>query len=75
MYGHEKDLFFYDPSQDPTPDPSLAWLLPRPNVLITGHQGFLTREALGNITTTALGTLDQWLAGQAAPNELTAAPA
>jgi D-lactate dehydrogenase len=45
-------------------------LLARPNVLITGHQGFLTREALGNIATSALTTLDLWLAGQPAPNQL-----
>ena len=74
VYEHEKGLFFYDHSQESTPDPLLAKLLARPNVLITGHQGFLTREALTNIATTALETLDKWLAGQAAPNELTPAP-
>lgn len=75
VYEHEKGLFFYDHSQDSTPDPLLAQLLARPNVLITGHQGFLTREALGNIATTAIETLDKWLAGQPAPNELTPAGA
>ena len=70
VYEHEKGLFFYDHSKDATHDPLLAQLLARPNVLITGHQGFLTREALGNIATSAITTLDLWLAGQPAPNEL-----
>ena len=74
VYEHEKGLFFQDHSQDAAPDPLLAQLLARPNVLVTGHQGFLTREALTNIASTAIGTLDQWLAGQPAPNELLPAP-
>ena len=74
VYEHEKGLFFNDHSQDTAPDPLLAQLLARPNVLITGHQGFLTREALTNIATTSIETLDKWLAGQAAHNELTPAP-
>ena len=74
VYEHEKGLFFNDHSQDPAPDSLLAQLLARPNVLITGHQGFLTREALASIAATTFETLDHWLAGQAASNELTAAP-
>jgi D-lactate dehydrogenase len=70
VYEHEKGLFFYDHSSKPLQDALLAQLLSRPNVLITGHQGFLTREALGNIATSAITTLDLWLAGQPAPNEL-----
>jgi hypothetical protein len=35
-------------------DDVLARLLTFPNVLITAHQGFLTREALDNIATTTL---------------------
>ena len=71
-YEHEKGLFFYDHSHDqaPQPDALLNQLLARPNVLITGHQGFLTREALTNIATSAITTLELWLAGQPAPNEL-----
>jgi D-lactate dehydrogenase len=72
VYEHEKGLFFYDHSQEPPHDALLAQLLARPNVLITGHQGFLTREALANIATSAITTLDLWLAGQPAPNELLA---
>jgi D-lactate dehydrogenase len=70
VYEGEKGLFFYDHSQEPPRDALLEQLLDQPNVLITGHQGFLTREALGNIATSAITTLDLWLAGQPAPNEL-----
>ncbi|GAA3997102.1 hypothetical protein GCM10022408_04690 [Hymenobacter fastidiosus] len=70
---YEKGLFFYDHSQEPPQDALLTQLLARPNVLITGHQGFLTREALTNIATTTIETLDCWLGGQPAANELAAA--
>ena len=70
VYEHDKGLFFNDHSQQPLQDALLAQLLARPNVLITGHQGFLTREALTSIAGTVLATLDQWLAGQPAENEL-----
>ena len=70
VYEHEKGLFFYDHSKEPLHDALLTQLLARSNVLITGHQGFLTREALTNIATSALTTLELWLAGQPAPNEL-----
>lgn len=70
VYEYEKGLFFYDHSHEPPQDALLAQLLARPNVLITGHQGFLTREALAHIATTTLTTLNSWLTGQSAANEL-----
>lgn len=69
VYEYEKGLFFYDHSQEPK-DKLLAQLLVLPNVLITGHQGFLTREALTNIATTTIASLDGWLAGQPVAEEL-----
>ncbi|GAB3841173.1 2-hydroxyacid dehydrogenase [Hymenobacter jeollabukensis] len=70
VYEYEKGLFFYDHSQQPLADDLLARLLALPNVLITGHQGFLTREALGNIAASVVGTLELWQSGQPAGNEL-----
>lgn len=72
VYEHEKGLFFADHSRQPPADALLAQLLARPNVLITGHQGFLTREALTHIANTTIASLDQWLAGQPGAHELTA---
>ncbi|MDO8883338.1 MAG: 2-hydroxyacid dehydrogenase [Pseudotabrizicola sp.] len=46
VYEEEGDLFFEDLSDSFIPDDVFARLLTFPNVLITGHQGFFTREAL-----------------------------
>ncbi|SDY59407.1 2-hydroxyacid dehydrogenase [Hymenobacter psychrophilus] len=70
VYEHEKGLFFNDHSQELLPDALLAQLLAQPNVLVTGHQGFLTDEALTSIATTTIESLDSWLAGQPTANEL-----
>ncbi|MFC6224984.1 2-hydroxyacid dehydrogenase [Hymenobacter artigasi] len=74
VYEHEKGLFFNDHSQQPLQDALLVRLLAHPNVLITGHQGFLTHDALTNIATTSLETLSCWLAGQPTLNELAPPP-
>lgn len=70
VYENEKGLFFNDHSSLPLQDALLAQLLTHPNVLVTGHQGFLTKEALTTIATTSIATLDEWLAGNPAANEL-----
>jgi D-lactate dehydrogenase len=55
VYEEEEDLFFEDLSASVIQDDVFARLLTFPNVLITGHQGFFTREALSNIAETTLG--------------------
>jgi D-lactate dehydrogenase len=57
VYEEEEGVFFEDLSGTVLQDDELARLLVFPNVLITAHQAFLTREALGEIarvTTTNL---------------------
>jgi D-lactate dehydrogenase len=54
VYEEEADLFFEDLSGTVIQDDVFARLLTFPNVLITGHQGFFTREALDNIAETTL---------------------
>lgn len=54
VYEEEADLFFEDLSGSILQDDVFARLLTFPNVLITGHQGFFTREAMGNIAETTL---------------------
>ena len=49
VYEEEGDLFFQDLSDRFIPDDVFARLLTFPNVLVTGHQGFFTREALEGI--------------------------
>jgi len=54
VYEEEAGRFFEDQSDLVMSDDVLARLLSFSNVLITGHQGFLTREALTNIANTTL---------------------
>ncbi len=49
VYEEEEGVFFEDLSGTVLQDDELARLLTFPNVLITAHQAFLTREALGEI--------------------------
>lgn len=49
VYEEEADVFFEDRSGDILQDDNLARLLSMPNVLVTSHQAFLTREALDTI--------------------------
>lgn len=57
VYEEEEGVFFHDLSQRVLHDDVLARLLTFSNVLITSHQGFLTREALGNIASTTLANV------------------
>jgi len=70
VYEEEGDLFFEDRSGEVIADDVFARLLTFPNVLITAHQAFLTREALGAIADTTLGNLDDLAAGRSCPNAL-----
>ena len=54
VYEEEGDLFFEDRSDEIIDDDVFARLLTFPNVLITAHQAFLTREALTAIAETTL---------------------
>ena len=50
VYEEETEYFFEDFSNSIIEDDVLARLLSFPNVLITSHQGFFTKEALSNIS-------------------------
>ena len=52
-------------------DDLLLKLNAMPNVLITGHQAFLTEEALSNIAETTIYNLDCWDLKKETENELT----
>lgn len=57
VYEEEGDLFFEDFSGSYISDDIFARLLTFPNVLITGHQGFFTQEALTAIATTTIANV------------------
>jgi D-lactate dehydrogenase len=60
VYEHEKGIFFYDRSQEVMKDRTLLLLSTFSNVLITGHQAFLTKEALVEIAAATIRNLDAW---------------
>jgi D-lactate dehydrogenase len=63
VYEFEKGLFFEDHHQDAVKDALLVKLMSHPNVLITPHQAYLTREALQQIADQTICNLDNWQAG------------
>lgn len=65
VYEEERDFFFEDLSSDIVTDDTLMRLMTFPNVLITGHQAFFTREALAKIAEVTLNNLDCFESGEA----------
>jgi D-lactate dehydrogenase len=57
VYEEEANLFFEDLSGSIIPDDVFARLLTFPNVLITGHQGFFTVEALAAIAEVTIANI------------------
>jgi D-lactate dehydrogenase len=72
VYEHESRIFFYDHSKNPPADKHLSELLKMPNVLITPHQAFATREAITNIATTTFYNALRFANEISSENELTA---
>ena len=59
VYEQEEQLFFRDRSGDIIEDDTIQRLTSFPNVLVTAHQAFFTREALDQIADTTLFHLSQ----------------
>ncbi len=72
VYENERDLFFEDKSNDVIQDDIFRRLSACHNVLFTGHQAFLTAEALTGISQTTLQNISQLAAGESCPNAVTA---
>jgi len=72
VYEEEADLFFEDLSNTVIQDDVFARLLTFPNVLITGHQAFFTREALDNIARTTLANATAFETGEGTLYQVTA---
>ena len=71
VYEEEADLYFKDHCDDIICDDSFERLLTFPNVVITGHQAFFTREALKTIADTTIQNLDDYSTGRDSPNHVT----
>lgn len=64
VYEEETDLFFEDNSDKLITDDTLSLLVSRPNVLITSHQAFFTKEAMQSIAQTTLESISDFFAGR-----------
>ena len=72
VYENERDLFFEDKSNDVIQDDIFRRLSSCHNVLFTGHQAFLTTEALSAIAQVTLNNLQQLAQGQVCNNQVSA---
>jgi D-lactate dehydrogenase len=72
VYEEEEGVFFQDLSNRVLQDDVLARLLTFPNVLVTSHQGFLTREALANIARVTLDNVSAFERGEPLVNQVRA---
>ncbi len=70
VYERERGLFFNDKSSDVIQDDIFLRLSSCHNVLFTGHQAFLTEEALTTLSETTLKNIDTLMNGQHCPNLL-----
>lgn len=70
VYEEESEWFYEDKSNVTRQDETLSLLVSLPNVIVTSHQAFLTREALENIAMTTLGNLDDFFGGRPLANEI-----
>lgn len=70
VYEKEKGLFFEDHRNNSVKDELFEKLRINKKVIITGHQAFLTREALKGIADTTMKNLDYWAVGKRSIHEL-----
>ncbi len=71
VYEEEAGMFFEDLSNAMLQDDVFARLLTFPNVIITGHQAFFTREALTGIAETTLANITAFAEGRHCANSVT----
>jgi D-lactate dehydrogenase len=70
VYEQEENLFYQDLSESIIQDDVLLRLNSFPNVLITSHQAYFTKEAMDEITTTTLENINAFEKGLELENEV-----
>ncbi|QUH27853.1 2-hydroxyacid dehydrogenase [Vallitalea guaymasensis] len=70
VYEEEDKYFYEDFSVEGVNDDILSRLITFPNVLITSHQAYFTKEALNNIATTTFNSITQFDEGKPLKNEI-----
>ena len=68
VYEEEGDLFYEDFSGSVIQDDKLVRLIAMPNVIVTSHQAFLTKEALDNIAHTTVENMVKFEKGIESPD-------
>ncbi|WP_018108671.1 2-hydroxyacid dehydrogenase [Bacteroides propionicifaciens] len=72
VYEEEGNYFYQDKSDKVIDDDVLARLLSFNNVIVTSHQAFFTKEALGNIAHTTLQNVKSFFVDNELTNEVSA---
>jgi hypothetical protein len=72
VYEEEESLFFEDLSNMVIQDDVFSRLITFPNVIVTGHQAFFTRNAMEEIAAVTLSNLADFESGKVCPNRVTA---
>ena len=70
VYEYERGVFYKDNRKTGITDDLLKQLIEMPNVILTPHQAFATKEALLRIAETTMYNLDCWEEGKICKNEL-----
>lgn len=70
VYEQEEKLFFEDLSESIIEDDLILKLISFPNVLITSHQAYFTKEAMDEITTTTLQNIEAFDKNLESKNEV-----
>ena len=70
VYEEEANYFYEDRSDKLIDDDKLALLLMMPNVIITSHQAFFTKEATSAIAQTTLQNIQDYINGVELKNEV-----
>ena len=70
VYEEESELFFEDNSNLIINDDTLALLMTMPNVIVTSHQAFFTKEALSNIANTTIENIKKFYKNGVCENEV-----
>ncbi|MGX5210912.1 2-hydroxyacid dehydrogenase [Streptomyces violaceus] len=70
VYEEEAGVFFLDKSLEVMTDERLARLMTFPNVLVTSHQAYFTRDAVGQIAATTVRNIEDYFANRTSDDTL-----
>ncbi|HAR97021.1 MAG TPA: hydroxyacid dehydrogenase [Deltaproteobacteria bacterium] len=70
VYEEAENLYYRDLSNEVIADDVIVRLMTFPNVLVTGHQAFFTREAMQTIAETTIKNIEDFVGGRSNENVL-----